>query len=85
MLDGPALSDERVRALADELLARSRYAAYRGPKTTLQEWVEALADWLRDIGHWIPSWVGDLWAWVKGVLLQFRIALDGNFLIDIGK
>jgi hypothetical protein len=78
MLDGPALSDERVRALADELLARSRYAAYRRPKTTLQEWVEALADRLRVIGDWIPSWVGDLWAWIKGVLLQFLEGLLGD-------
>lgn len=78
MLDGPALSDERVRALADELLARSRYAAYRRPKSTLQEWVDALADRLRNAGNWLPDWVGDLWAWIKAALLQFLEGLLGD-------
>ncbi len=78
MLDGPALSDERVRALADELLARSRYAAYRRPKSMLQEWVEALADRLRNVGDWLPDWVGDLWTWIKGALLHFLEGLLGD-------
>jgi hypothetical protein len=78
MLDGPALSDERVRALADELLARSRYASYRRPKSTLQEWVEALADRLGNVGNWLPDWVGDLWAWIKGTLLQSLEGLLGD-------
>jgi hypothetical protein len=78
MLDAAALGDERVRALADALLARSRYAGYRRPKSTLQEWVEWLAEFLRDPGSWLPSWLTELWASIGEALLRFF----GGFLGD---
>ena len=62
------LTDERVRLLADEVLARSRYAAYRRPKSALQELVERVADTLR--GDWLPDWLVDLWEAIKSGLLS---------------
>jgi hypothetical protein len=78
MLDTPALSDERVRALADELLARSRYAGYRRPKSTLQEWVDWLADFLRDPASWLPGWLSELWESIGEALLRLLGGLLGD-------
>lgn len=62
------LTDERVRLLADEVLARSRYDAYRRPKSALQELVERVAETLR--GDWLPDWLLDAWEAIKSGLLS---------------
>lgn len=58
---GELLSAEQARALAQEILARSEYAVYRRPRTPLQELVDSLAAWLRQVADWTPQWVIDLW------------------------
>ena len=68
------LTDERVRALADEVLARSRYAAYRRPKSQLQE----LPDWLRD--SWEAVKRGLLGS-LEGLLNDTPLALLARFLL----
>jgi len=76
MLDGPTLSDERVRALAEELLARPRYAGYRGPKSALQQLIDRVADWLRGVR--LPDWLGDLWESVGNALLGLLQGVFGD-------
>lgn len=71
-VDGvPGLSDDRARELAAEILRRADYAHYRRPPTHLQELVDALAAWLRQIADWTPQWLVDLWArfgsWLEGM------------------
>lgn len=61
MPGAPLLPDEQARELAREILSRPEYAAYRRPHTQLQEWIERLAEWIRDLGDYVPEWMIDLW------------------------
>ena len=78
MLDGPALCDERVRALADELLQRPRYAAYRDPNSPLREIIDRLADGLRNAGDWLPDWLGEFWESIRSAMFSFLEGLLGD-------
>lgn len=61
----PSLTAEQARALAQQILARPEYARFRREPTFLQDWVDGLAAWLREMGDrvagWLPSWVADGW------------------------
>ena len=64
-MPGAIPSADQAQALAREILARSEYALYRAPRTPLQELVDGLADWFRQLADWTPQWVINLWedAW----------------------
>ena len=54
-------SDEAVRELAREILARPEYAVWREAPSALQKLTASVSDWLRGIRDWIPDWLADAW------------------------
>lgn len=72
----PTLSAEQARELAREILARPDYARFRRDPTFLQDWIDALAQWLREtagwLEGWLPGWVVEawdgLWSGLQGLL-----------------
>lgn len=62
-------TDDRVRALAREVLARGEYAEFRRSPTQLQEFVAKLADWLDLHLGWLPERMSRNLEYIKDVLL----------------
>lgn len=75
-------SAEQARALAQEILARQEYAVHRRPRTQLQELVDDLADWFRQVADWTPQWVVDLWdGFWQAVGDLFDVALGDDAMV----
>jgi len=64
--EGLSVSDDQVRDLARELLAREEFAQWRGPPGAVEqlrqaviEWSHGLVAWLRGLWQWVPDWMRD--------------------------
>jgi hypothetical protein len=82
---GLSVSDDQVRSLARELLAREEFAQWRGPPGALEqlrqavvEWGHRLVEWLRGLWQWVPDWMRDAFELVRTVLGDLLRALVGD-------
>lgn len=64
------VADERVRTLAEEILARPAYGEFRRDPTELQAFVGRFADWLRETFGWLPDRIEENWEYIEAWLLE---------------
>jgi hypothetical protein len=80
----PVLPDEQARELAREILSRPEYAVHRRPRTRLQETIDGLAEWIRNLGDYVPAWMVDLWdSFWATVREMFGYALGDDALVVV--
>lgn len=70
------VADDRVRALAEEILARPAYREFRRDPTAAQALVARLADWLEKTLGWLPDRIEANWVHLRDLLVA---ALDRFF------
>jgi hypothetical protein len=82
---GLSVSDDQVRALARELLAREEFARWRRPPGALEqlrqalfEWSHGAVQWLRGLWQWLPDWMRDAIELVRSVFAELLRALVGD-------
>ena len=73
-----AFTDEQVRALADEVLARPPYAVFRERQGWLGDVVDRVEAALRRLSDAIPDWVVDLWEAARNSVVETVGGLFGD-------